>query len=394
MQHFPSDTLIYKSGDDAMNEWARAKAVLKANPRLMTSRILLLTLHNKPPLHVVQFMLNLNPQAASIPKQGPTALQVAVRYYASVEVIVWLLKACPFALIATNLDDSEFKDPLDCAMELRATEEDLIGILSQPLSFWLNESHKDRLRKEKAAMRRQKKTLTPTEKKELDNIKVIAATTVKAQKRQIQALEMLRLQIKNAEFSKSSILKEVDEHQEHHFKAQLIALDMKEKVLRQKHLEMERRIIKSLENAKTVDETRYDAALSRLEDTVNDFEGSVQEWKDRAEERIRFLECRLAQECKMNDFHRKDTRLQLDQMGVQMGPSMTETKADEPSSPPFVFAIPMSDESGDSDSDEPLFPQTPVREKRPDKFWSPRRNRTPWLSRIMTPTRAEYEYME
>ena len=116
-----------------MQEWERAKAVLQANPWMMTPRILQLTLRQKPPLHVVEFMLSLNPQAAAIPKRGPTALQCAVRHGVAIDVIVCLLKACPFALLASNLDDTEFKDPLECAQQTRADEYDLIEILSQPL---------------------------------------------------------------------------------------------------------------------------------------------------------------------------------------------------------------------------------------------------------------------
>ena len=68
----------------------------------MTRHVLILVLKNRPPLHVVEFMLSLNPQAADIPPQGPSPLQVAVRHNASVDVIRLVIQACPLALVATH----------------------------------------------------------------------------------------------------------------------------------------------------------------------------------------------------------------------------------------------------------------------------------------------------
>ena len=86
--------------------------------------------------------ISVNIRAASLPKRGHTTLQCAVRYHASIDVVKCLLEACPFALLASNLDDTEFKDPLECARATRADETELIEILSKPLSFWLKESQK------------------------------------------------------------------------------------------------------------------------------------------------------------------------------------------------------------------------------------------------------------
>ena len=86
----------------AEEHWNRAAQVLAARPSLMTQHVLLLVLKNRPPAHVVDFMLSLNPRAADVPKEGPSPLQVAVRYNASVQVIKIVIQACPLALVATH----------------------------------------------------------------------------------------------------------------------------------------------------------------------------------------------------------------------------------------------------------------------------------------------------
>ena len=63
----------------ARQQWAEAMATLQKNPALMTSDILELALQHRAPLHVVRFMVGLNPDAAGVPRSGPSALQVAVR---------------------------------------------------------------------------------------------------------------------------------------------------------------------------------------------------------------------------------------------------------------------------------------------------------------------------
>ena len=86
-------------------------------------------------------MLSVNPKAASIPKTGPTPLQVAVKYNASVDVLELLLEACPFALCVTN--PNHVQDPLSYAKQHRKHEPDVLELLSRPLSFWVTEQ-KDR----------------------------------------------------------------------------------------------------------------------------------------------------------------------------------------------------------------------------------------------------------
>lgn len=370
---FASDSLIYKGTPNRAEQWKRAKAVLQANPSLMSSRLLVLSLRNKPPLPVVEFMLSLNSQAAAIPKSGPTALQVAVRHNVSVDVIVRLLKACPFALLAS--DDSEFDSALQCATQLRSQEKDLINILSQPLSYWMNESHKEHLRQERER-KQPNQVVKPAEKEEeLDNFRAIAATIYKAQKRQQQALAAHRHELRAAELSKEAIVEELDGHQQERFKSQLIALDMKEKAMRNKNRTMERRIISTLEATKkcrSENESRQEELLQKLETTVHDFESVVKDLKGRTEGRIHKLESRMEQEFRMNEYHRTDTRLQLDQM------EWSSHETQEMESPPFVFATPLMSSSPFDDHDEaeePLFGNHPTQETRRKKFWSPRRRK-------------------
>jgi hypothetical protein len=120
----------------AEEQWKRASNMLQTNPTLVTNHILCMALKHRPPLHVIHFMLHLNSKAASIPKKGPTPLQIAVQSSCSLEVIKALINACPFALVATN--PGSYLDPLSYAKRFRPTEKELIALLSLPLSYWLS----------------------------------------------------------------------------------------------------------------------------------------------------------------------------------------------------------------------------------------------------------------
>lgn len=89
----------------AEQQWCKATEMLQSNPNLMTGGIFSLALKHRPPVHIVQFMLQLNPKAASIPDTGPTPLQIAVKYGCNAAVIRTIIEACPFALVrvASNL---------------------------------------------------------------------------------------------------------------------------------------------------------------------------------------------------------------------------------------------------------------------------------------------------
>ena len=108
----------------AETQWQKAYAMLERNPSLMT------------PLNLIRFMLKLNPEAASIPKKGPSPLQIAVQSQCSTEVIKELIKVCPFALVATN--PGSHLDPLSYAKRFRPAETDLIRLLSHPVTHWIS----------------------------------------------------------------------------------------------------------------------------------------------------------------------------------------------------------------------------------------------------------------
>ena len=113
--------------------WFKTASVLRTDPSLMTSKLLIVALKNKAPLHVIKFFIRVNPEAAGIPKEGPTPLQVAVQYNASKEVVQELLQACPFALVVTT--NAEWLDPLTYARRFRSSEIELIALLSRPLGM-------------------------------------------------------------------------------------------------------------------------------------------------------------------------------------------------------------------------------------------------------------------
>lgn len=132
-------TVDCKSNIDSMvlpdaysdKKWFKTTSLLRADPSLMTTKILIVALKNHAPVHVIKFFLGLNPNSAGIPKEGPTPLQVAVQHNASKDVVKALIEACPFALIVTT--SAEWLDPLSYARRFRASETDLISLLSRPL---------------------------------------------------------------------------------------------------------------------------------------------------------------------------------------------------------------------------------------------------------------------
>jgi hypothetical protein len=98
---------------EADPQWKEAMDMIRANPSLLTPRVFWTTLEQDPPAHVVRDLLSISPQVASIPKEGPTALQVAVQEGACLGVIRAVLEACPFALCVTNPHHA--MDPLSYA---------------------------------------------------------------------------------------------------------------------------------------------------------------------------------------------------------------------------------------------------------------------------------------
>jgi hypothetical protein len=113
-----TETIVLRQEEEEQKEeedpqWKEAIDMIRANPSLLTPRVFWTTLEQDPPSHVVRAMLLLSPQVASIPKQGPTALQVAVQEGACLGAIRAVLEACPFALCVTNPHHA--MDPLSYA---------------------------------------------------------------------------------------------------------------------------------------------------------------------------------------------------------------------------------------------------------------------------------------
>lgn len=361
----------------AEEQWTRAAAALSARPSLMTSHILLLVLKNRPPPHVVEFMLSINPHAADVPEQGPSALQVAVRYHASVAVIRIVIQACPLALVATHTG----YDPLMYAKIWRREEQELIELLSKPLSYWMKkqsmvttaQSDMPVIESAKTPKRTTAATRNAAVKEEeFNNIKAIAATIVRAQKRQAQAIQVHKNQVEamleefqswNAQ-ERAKQLEKLEKHHAQHFKTQLIALDMKEKAMLARVKAMEKRINKTMELSKQVRDVRdrrQDAAITRLERNVEMVADSLDQYSTSTEKRLADVEVRLGQECVVNDYFRNDTRLQLDQLDIR-----SHGTFDSSSTTPIVYATPFlheEDEDDELDSVEPLCPK-PVNARR------------------------------
>ena len=334
-------------------EWNRTQQVLKSNPSLVTSRILLMTLHNKPPVDVIEFMLQLNPQAATIPKEGPTALEIAVKQHASIDVILLLLQTCPFALVSTDM--------AEVARETgRDNEPQLMAALLKPLNHWLAESsklHKKRLNRPEFWEKTKKKSCH-NNGQQVNTMKAIASTVIQAQKRQNRELQAHRheVEIKLARTG-DNLVKEMEDRQSRHFKTQLLALDLKGKSMQQKNQVMEKRIAESLNVTtgakRNAGQGDYEEAIQKLEETINGFNQMIHDWKVEAESKMEELESRLEQECRVNTYFRNDTRFQLDQMSFVPHCGRTDS--------PVVFSSPIMFPSGDDaerdDAEESLFSQ-------------------------------------
>jgi len=152
---------------------------------------------------------------------------------------------------------------------------------------------------------------------EFNNIKTIAATIVRSQKKQVAAMQVHRQEMehnllksiaKNHQ-ERLEQLKQLEKLQQRHFKSQLIALDMKEKRIMARVKKVEARVNKTLELSKqerTVKERRQDVKMEKLERSVDATRGMFDAFSARAEKRLQVAELRLEQECRMNDYFRSD----------------------------------------------------------------------------------------
>ena len=373
--------------DFAEEHWNRAAAVLSARPSLVTPHILLLILKNRPPPHVVKFLLSLNPRAADIPPKGPTALQVAVQHNATAAVCRILIEASPLALVATHIG----QDPLTYAKIWRREEHELIQLLSKPLAYWMSKppcslassptcAVIEKTQVEIPAIDSPTKSSLPKTRhpsaaernaaaidEEFENIKTIARAIVRAQRRQGQALQGHKNHIETSlqDFSfwntqeRVKQLHELEKRHAQHFRVQLIALDMKEKAMIARVKAIERRINETLElsrQVRVIRERRQDAALQRLEQSVDTIRDTTNHFQDFTEKRLEHLELKLEQEARMNDYFRSDTRLQLDQLDYFRAHAESANVMT-----PIVYATPYIKEEDDSDEEldsvVPLFPK-------------------------------------
>jgi hypothetical protein len=107
--------------------WVRA--VLEAEPELVTQKGLLFALRHKAPLAIIRFMLTINPNVMNFPKKGPTPLQEAVRHNAELGVVKMLLDASPVGECIRNADFPE--SPLEYVKRHCSNRTDLIELLSR-----------------------------------------------------------------------------------------------------------------------------------------------------------------------------------------------------------------------------------------------------------------------
>jgi hypothetical protein len=328
----------------ATEQWVQASCVLRDNPARMTSRVLILALRNQPPVHVVRFMLSVNPKAASIPKKGPTPLQVAVQSNASIEVVQLLLESCPFALCVTNPDHAE--DPLSYAKRHRKGDKTLIELLGRPLSFWITERSRDArasltsFRDEERQDARNPPPPPPpppppsVDRQELYNVKLLCAQVLKGHKKLAKQVVACKEKLEEARFDKTQVLKDLHEQQKKHFYTQLIALDMKEKAMRAHVNRMEERFDK------------------KSEARVQGWKKGLDSWKSTTEERMREWNVLLEHDITINAHFRKDVSEWMEET------STTVT--------PIVFATSL----GELNEEAPLFPKDELDhvKKRP---WKP-----------------------
>jgi len=241
----------------AHQQWEDAMVTLKDNPALMTGDILKLSLSHRAPLHVVSFMLGINPDAAGVPSTGPSALQVAVKKRCSLDVIECIIRACPYALFA-SCDQSY--EPLALARIYRREEKALIDLLSLPISYWISNDHGPKIKKSvrfeplppchnsvdprppppppPAPILKSPSHLISEEKRELSNMKLIVAAIVKSQKKlmvetEVNSVKTMSLAKSEAK-TRRKMAEIVDERMKKIAKAHLIAVDMKERAFESK----------------------------------------------------------------------------------------------------------------------------------------------------------------
>jgi len=305
----------------------------KSEPCIATQKGLFLALKHQAPIHVIRFMLGINPNIVDIPQKGPTPLQVAVQHNASLEVIEELLRASPFCLCITNEDCRE--DPLSYAKRNHKDRPGLIELLSRPLSYWVTESkHHTRATKscikefgasknvlsEVMTSSHYNKTipspnplpvvasdvlkshpsnrLNKIDREEINNVKKLCAQLIRGHRKIAKEVVECKKKIHSqsealaSAGSKDQILQELTESQRSQFFHQLIALDMKERAYKARLDKMERNYVRQLENRlsdwteKTRDQIFELQLLVKSEARVNtNFRNELADWIEECQEK-------------------------------------------------------------------------------------------------------------
>lgn len=245
-----------------------------------------------------------------------------------------------------------------------------------PRSSNNNNDDKSLSPKSTTSSRSRNSTSSSMNDEEMNNIKKIAATIIRSQKKQVAHLHKYRQQVdqtiqqahdKNNQ-ERLAQLQKLQELQQRHFKAQLIALDMKEKRIMARVKKMERQVAKRLEWSQQVRDAkdrRHDISLQRVERNVESVSGSFEAFQARTFKQLEVTELRLNQELKVNDYFRSDVRLQLDQLDLSasalQGWSVGHDNGVNEMTP-VVYATPYVMEDNDGEGEEydsamPLCPQ-------------------------------------
>ena len=317
-------------------------------------------LQKQPPLHVVQFILSVDPKAAGIPREGPTPLQIAIQNNASTIVIQELIEACPFALFVGG-NDSNVQDLLSYVKQHRREDTKLIEILERPLKHRIDYAHG---RKNDIAQFPFPKVfnieggrdhatcpLPPQEipvhvdAREIENMKVLCAQVIKGFKKlskQVSVYEEEKQKHLEQIDDTHEILAKLQQDQKKHFHRQIIAFEMREKALQGKMKKLERRY------------------AQKCEQTWEDLKEGMEWWKASTEDRLEEWHGRLESEIQVGENFRSDLTRWIDE---QTASSKTC---------PFVFATSL----GEVDETTPLVSSD---EK---ESLGPARMRT-WLSRLL-----------
>lgn len=281
-----------------------------------------MALKRRAPIYLVRFMLKVNPEAASIPKQGPSPLQIALQSSCTVDVVKALVDVCPFALVVTN--PGSYLDPLSYAKRFRPSETELIRLLSLPFNHWieLNEqgagsciqnqedvsssgdsiSSKNLPQLVPSSLTRNHlgaSKLASSDPTELNNIKLICLSVLKGHKRPTREMLDVQRQVNKIESTVSSAVKSVAtttrrqlqatdikeivqiakiREQQKIAQTQLIALEMKEQAMRSSVRQMERRVMLSVQSIR--DETMANVKI-RLNAIVGSLQVRLQNFTDR-----------------------------------------------------------------------------------------------------------------